>query len=548
LAAVRAAITRKGAKWQAGRTSVSKLTVAQLRRRTGLIEDRARVGHVPLLEAPALPRALPRRFDWREHDGVTDVQNQGQCGSCVSFASVAAIESRLRIYWGLDLDLSEADLHFCSGRVCRDGWWPGWPGGALPQAESRGVCEERGFPYPDGVGSQSCAVVPDRADQVVKIAGGSYAVTPDNLKFHVSMFGPAVACFDVYEDLKFYDSGVYTHITGKLVGGHAVAVVGYDDEEKCWICKNSWGTGFGEAGYLRIGYGQCGIDNAYAMTIVSGLVSYGGWEMVDRNPESAGIVAAGDDLYQIHRDGRIWRYTGRQITGWQELDNNPATKAIAAGNGTLYQIHDNGLIWRYTGPPLTGWQLIDDNAASVAITADAGDLYQLHGDGRIWRYRGIPMSGWQELDNNAETKSIAAAGGRLYQIHKGGAIWRFTGRPMTGWQLLGDNPASTEIAAAGGDLYQLHRDGRIWRYTGTPMTGWEELDDNPATTAIRPSVGEFGGHLYQMHRDGSVWRYAGPPHTGWLRISNDPDNIAIAAASRHTYRIESNGRIWRYLP
>jgi hypothetical protein len=524
------------------------LTAAQLKRRTGLVKDRTRVGEVPVLAAPAVPLALPRSFDWREHDGVTPVRNQGRCGTCVSFAAAAAIESRLRIHWGLDLDISEADLHYCSGRRCDEGWWPGWPGGALPQVESRGVCEEAGFPYEDGVASNACAVVPDRADQVVKIVGGSYAVTPGTLKYAVSTFGPAIACFDVYEDFKFYESGVYKHVTGRSIGGHCVAVVGYDDDEKCWICKNSWGTAFGDEGYFAIGYGECGIDNIYAMTLVEGIVSYGGWELLDRNPESNGILAAGDDLYQMHRDGRVWRYTGRQITGWQELDNNPATRAIAAGNGTLYQIHDSGLIWRYTGPPLTGWQLIDNNPASIAIEADGGELYQLHGDGRIWRYKGTPMTGWQELDNNPETKAIRAAGGRLYQIHTGGAIWRFTGRPLTGWQQLDNNPASTEMAAAGGELYQLHRDGRIWRYTGTPMTGWEELDDNATTTAIAAAQGDFGGHLYQMRGDGTVWRYVGPPHTGWLRISNDRDNVAIAAAGRHTYRLEANGRLWRYWP
>jgi C1A family cysteine protease len=526
------------------------MTMAQLRRRRlGLVEERALVGHLAPLETLPVPRALPHRFDWRERDGaLSAVRNQSPCGSCVSFACVAAIESRLRIHWDLPLDLSEADLHFCSPRGCPDGWWPGWPGGALPQAESRGVCEEAGFPYRDGVNANACRLVPDRGDQVVKVAGGSYAVTPDAMKHAISAFGPAVACFDVYEDFaRYYTSGVYKHVTGPKLGGHCVAVVGYDDGEKCWICKNSWGQ-WGENGYFRIGYGECGIDNFYAMTLVTGLVSYGGWELLDRNPESAKLVAAADDLYQVHSDGRIWRYTGRQITGWQELDNNPATKAIAAGNGTLYQIHDSGLIWRYRGPPLTGWQLIDDNPASVAITAEGGELYQLHNNGRIWRYKGTPMTGWQELDNNPETKAIAAAAGRLYQIHNGGAIWRYTGRPFTGWELLDDNPASKEIAAAGGELYQLHRDGRIWRYTGPPMTGWEELDDNPETTQISAAAGDLMPHLYQRHRNGTVWRYVGPPHTGWRRISNDPDNVAIAASGRHTYRLEANGRIWRYLP
>ena len=47
---------------------------------------------------------------------------------------------------------------------------------------------------------------------------------------------------------------------GEYVGGHCVCIIGYDDAQKCWIAKNSWGKGWGEQGFFRIGYGECGID------------------------------------------------------------------------------------------------------------------------------------------------------------------------------------------------------------------------------------------------------------------------------------------------
>ena len=71
------------------------------------------------------------------------------------------------------------------------------------------------------------------------------------------------------------------------------------------------------------------------------------WTMLDNNPATVDIVAAGDQLYQRHDNGRIWRYTGPPLTGWQELDNNPATYQIVAGGGQLYQRHGDGSIWRY---------------------------------------------------------------------------------------------------------------------------------------------------------------------------------------------------------
>jgi len=69
------------------------------------------------------------------------------------------------------------------------------------------------------------------------------------------------ACFDVYEDFYHYTCGVYGHLTGGKEGSHCVCVVGYDDVGKYWICKNSWGTGWGSGGYFYIAYGQCGIDD-----------------------------------------------------------------------------------------------------------------------------------------------------------------------------------------------------------------------------------------------------------------------------------------------
>ena len=63
----------------------------------------------------------------------------------------------------------------------------------------------------------------------------------------------------VYEDFMSYKSGIYEHTTGKLLGGHAIKVVGWGVENgtKFWIAANSWGTAWGESGYFRIKEGQC---------------------------------------------------------------------------------------------------------------------------------------------------------------------------------------------------------------------------------------------------------------------------------------------------
>jgi Astacin (Peptidase family M12A) len=288
--------------------------------------------------------------------------------------------------------------------------------------------------------------------------------------------------------------------------------------------------------------GGTDIDAQDAQFAASVYPKFANWQLLDNNPATADIVAAGNNLYQLHKNGRIWKYTGTPLTGWQELDNNLATKKIVAAGGNLYQIHKTGRIWKYTGVPHTGWQELDNNPASVDIAVSGNDLYQLHISGRIWKYTGTPHTGWQELDNNVATMKIVAAGGNLYQIHKTGRIWKYTGVPHTGWQELDNNPASVDIAAADNDLYQRHNSGRIWKYTGTPLTGWQELDNNTATKDI--AVG--AGVLYQIHVTGAIWKYVGPPMTGWQEIDGNHASVHIVAADNHLYQLHNTGLIWRY--
>jgi len=70
--------------------------------------------------------------------------------------------------------------------------------------------------------------------------------------------------FNVYSDFMNYKSGIYKHTSGTLEGGHAVKILGWGVEGgvNYWICANSWGTSWGEKGFFRIAYGQCGIDSA----------------------------------------------------------------------------------------------------------------------------------------------------------------------------------------------------------------------------------------------------------------------------------------------
>jgi len=69
--------------------------------------------------------------------------------------------------------------------------------------------------------------------------------------------------FTVYSDFMNYAGGIYVHKTGFVEGGHAVKILGWGKESGLdyWLCANSWGTSWGEKGFFRIAFGQCGIDS-----------------------------------------------------------------------------------------------------------------------------------------------------------------------------------------------------------------------------------------------------------------------------------------------
>jgi C1A family cysteine protease len=205
--------------------------------------------------------AAPTSVDWRNNGGnfVTSVKDQGNCGSCVSFGTLGAIEGRINIACrtpGGERDYAEAFLFYCGcGNCCGQGWnfAP-----ALNFCRDTGVALESAFPYTPG--DQPCkAGVPVS----FKITGYSTAASMADRKAAISR-GPVVAGLAVYTDFYAYRTGIYRQTSGVLEGYHAVAAVGYDDGQGCWICKNSWGTNWGESGFFRIAYGQVEMDTTFS--------------------------------------------------------------------------------------------------------------------------------------------------------------------------------------------------------------------------------------------------------------------------------------------
>ena len=233
------------------------------------IAQRSLQQQAQIKEAALSAVGAPAAYDLRNVGGrnfVTPVTDQKSCGSCVAFGTVATVESRLRVQRNdanLAVDLSEAHLFFCHararGRNCSTGWWPNE---ALDDFKSKGVVDEACYPY--NLSNTDCSgLCSNWAERAVKITGytvltGKAAQIKDWIS---SGKGPVSACFVVYQDFFSYKRGVYKHVTGSQAGGHCVTIVGYNDSPGYWICKNSWGKGWGDQGFFCIAYGECGIDS-----------------------------------------------------------------------------------------------------------------------------------------------------------------------------------------------------------------------------------------------------------------------------------------------
>jgi len=136
----------------------------------------------------------------------------------------------------------------------------------------------------------------------------------DEMKKVLSEHGCLVADMLVYQDFINYPNGIYQHATGVYRGNHAVTIVGYDDVDDCWICKNSWGTGWGEAGggqaggWFRIAYNECGIDDTMYKI-----------ELFCPAEESATAMGFSKDTIKMIRDFRDGLLTTRKGRAYLDL-------------------------------------------------------------------------------------------------------------------------------------------------------------------------------------------------------------------------------------
>jgi len=223
---------------------------------------------------PAAPVNVvaPDSYDWRGEGAVSEVKNQGQCGSCWAFSTTGNVEGRWFISKKKLLSLSEQFLvdcdHDCTDGVCDQGCNGGLMWTAMTFIiESKGIPSEQDYPY-KGYDAQC-----HNASKVATISKWEKVSQNEvEIKNYLFANGPIAVGINA-NPLQFYLHGVLDpFLCNAKALDHGVLIVGYGTEGKkdFWIVKNSWGSSWGEKGFFRIirGKGKCGINTMCVSSII----------------------------------------------------------------------------------------------------------------------------------------------------------------------------------------------------------------------------------------------------------------------------------------
>lgn len=258
---IQSKIQENGANWIAKESWISRVPKENIKRVLGLVDLPTQSVEFSGLKSSFNISSI----DWRNKDGsnwLGNVMNQGNCGSCVAFASVATLEAQVSIVNGapwLKPSFSPAALFECGGGGCDSGWQLGSAARAL---KTTGIPDEACMPYrlgstgEDESCSMKCADADKRSLKIKgsKSYGGIFGGASADAIKKALLEGPMMTSLRVYEDFLQYSSGVYKHVTGSMVGGHAVSLVGFDDQKRAWLIRNSWGPEWGEGGFAWMSY------------------------------------------------------------------------------------------------------------------------------------------------------------------------------------------------------------------------------------------------------------------------------------------------------
>lgn len=261
--------------WKMGINQFTDITPAEFKNSHGW---KPRWGlDLEFLPAPEIPASfrlsdLPNDVDWRKSSIVTKIKDQGMCGSCWAFAATESVESALAHANGTLLELSPQNLVSCDPNPNHCGGKGGCTGSvpelAFTYVQQSGLATEAAWPYKSGKSSQDGTCFKDIPPAAtvsgwVKLKENNYT----EVMYTLATVGPVAVNVDAIP-MQAYGGGLFTGCSDQDTHiDHVVQLVGYGVDKTAggnyWWLRNSWGTTWGEAGYMKLFRhtdDYCGID------------------------------------------------------------------------------------------------------------------------------------------------------------------------------------------------------------------------------------------------------------------------------------------------
>ncbi|KAI1286143.1 Cathepsin B [Halotydeus destructor] len=252
-------VNRLQSSWKAGR-NFAPTELKHVIKMLGVKKD-DNEERLPVLvheEIGDLPESFDARTQWPECTTISEIRDQGSCGSCWAFGAVEAMSDRYCIASGgkTIVQISAEDLVSCCQGFfsCGFGCNGGRPGAAWSFWVKKGLVS--GGLYNSNVGCR-----PYTVPACEHHTNGTLAPCGD---IEIFTNGPVEADFTVYADFPSYKSGVYVQTSDDELGGHAIRILGWGVENGVdyWLVANSWNEAWGDKGYFKIkrGSNECGIE------------------------------------------------------------------------------------------------------------------------------------------------------------------------------------------------------------------------------------------------------------------------------------------------
>ncbi len=301
-----------------------------------------------MIEKYGVSYSLPKNVDWSIYDNPA--RDQKRCGSCWAFAAVAQLENLANQNQILAIsDLSEQQLVSCvPNNSCSGGWYFS----AFNYVKKNGLTLEDCFPYTysDSDCSNQC-IDPGTMVNISQFTNplwGSKA-TVNDLKLALQE-GPLCVAMYVPDDFHSYKGGIYNYKSGDYSWGHAVLLVGYNDNLQCFKVRNSWGSWWGENGYFRIAY-----DDVTDVPKFGSYASYAKGIYI----EHSNVTVA--DSFMVQNLGKSNLIINNIASDKQWLSVSPSNSTLIPSGTTFIKIS------------IVDWHLISGSSESAIITINSND-------------------------------------------------------------------------------------------------------------------------------------------------------------------------------